>query len=390
MFSDIASKPPPPQQPQGSAGYSPFPPAPGYSGLGGSWMNNMSWSQQASRQGGVPQGAPDVAPPAQPPTSQAWNPNAWGVQSNLPNNGVPVAQNQVVPSSLPVEAQQAQGSNWQGWAGTQRSENPPAAWNQDQHNNAIEASKQMPPQQQQQQQPQQPQQPQQLGGMNLWNFRVQEGAADVNNSIWQTLYNNGVTVPQNMMASQQGMPNVWGGSQQQQQQVQAQQQQQQVQQQQQPQVQQQQVQQQQVQQQPANRMGYVQNTGALGPIASQAQQPNASNWQGNASNKMAMHQSGAWNAANAGQQHNVAPVSGESPMPASASPSPSTYAGAAASGLQSAPSPVTANTSNPMPPQLPPTEWKEYIVPETGEKYYHNARTGKSQWERPAELGLKW
>jgi len=30
-------------------------------------------------------------------------------------------------------------------------------------------------------------------------------------------------------------------------------------------------------------------------------------------------------------------------------------------------------------------EWKEYAVPETGEKYYLNVRTGKTQWERPTE-----
>ncbi len=63
-------------------------------------------------------------------------------------------------------------------------------------------------------------------------------------------------------------------------------------------------------------------------------------------------------------------------------PSPSTYAGAAASGLQSS--------------QAAPAgalEWKEYTLPETGQKYYHNTRTGKTQWERPNQVNLgvlKW
>ena len=31
-------------------------------------------------------------------------------------------------------------------------------------------------------------------------------------------------------------------------------------------------------------------------------------------------------------------------------------------------------------------DWREYTTPDTGEKYYHNCRTGVTQWDRPAEI----
>lgn len=65
---------------------------------------------------------------------------------------------------------------------------------------------------------------------------------------------------------------------------------------------------------------------------------------------------------------------------ANAAASPVSYAGAAASGLHGGGA-----------GQAPGHAWREYAVPETGEKYYHNTMTGTTQWERPAELGgLKW
>ena len=40
------------------------------------------------------------------------------------------------------------------------------------------------------------------------------------------------------------------------------------------------------------------------------------------------------------------------------------------------------------PPPAPPAsgDWREYKTPDTGEKYYHNCRTGVTQWDRP-EIG---
>ncbi len=80
------------------------------------------------------------------------------------------------------------------------------------------------------------------------------------------------------------------------------------------------------------------------------------------------------NVYNNGQQQQSTWAAGQhQQQPAGAeananSPLPPTYAGAAASGLQSG-------------PQM--SGWKEFAVPETGEKYYLNVRTGKTQWERP-------
>lgn len=31
-------------------------------------------------------------------------------------------------------------------------------------------------------------------------------------------------------------------------------------------------------------------------------------------------------------------------------------------------------------------DWREYTTQDTGEKYYHNCRTGVTQWDRPAEI----
>ena len=81
---------------------------------------------------------------------------------------------------------------------------------------------------------------------------------------------------------------------------------------------------------------------------------------------------------------------------------PQTYAARAASGLQDGPG--LGNQPSPqlgMPvPQMQPQQmwlpapvpfhsggWTEYIVKETGEKYYHNSRTQVTQWERPASWG---
>lgn len=133
---------------------------------------------------------------------------------------------------------------------------------------------------------------------------------------------------------------------------------------------------------------------AVGTGAQQQQPVDGShNWQDS------QHQQSAWVAASASSQPQpqqpqpVPPVSNSNVVvqqQQSASPSPSTYAGAAASGLQSSHSNNSQNTNVAPPPQpqmIQPVEWKEYVVPETGEKYYHNNRTGKTQWERPADLG---
>ena len=83
---------------------------------------------------------------------------------------------------------------------------------------------------------------------------------------------------------------------------------------------------------------------------------------------------------------------------------PQTYAARAASGLQDGPGlgnqpAPQMGMQVPQMPQMQPQPmrpapvpfhsggWTEYIVRETGEKYYHNSRTQVTQWERPPSWG---
>lgn len=48
--------------------------------------------------------------------------------------------------------------------------------------------------------------------------------------------------------------------------------------------------------------------------------------------------------------------------------------------------PAAAGPRAPQPTEAPPAHgWKEHVSAD-GKKYYHNARTGESVWERPAEM----
>jgi len=320
------------------------------------------------------------------------------------NNGMGNPPHPAVPEQpklqvqMEGQAQAPQAGNWQNWAGSEKEMNVHHTWNQEQNAAAVmDASKQMASQ----------------GGMNLWNFRVPEGNNVNNNSIWQNLYNNGMGSSQGVPDNTQNIQSAWAA------------------------------------QQPQN-VGKVGNPpmGSMAPVGSEAQQPQvAGNWRQSQENKQVMmtQQQSTWGAAptpapapavvgvggvgggGVGGQPPVAPaVSNNAVVAQNTSPSPSTYAGAAASGLQSSQQsssvsaggnvnvvplhlqhPQHSQQAQPQAPlaqpqqplaqsqqaqaQMPPmVEWKEYTVPETGEKYYHNMRTGKTQWERPAELGLKW
>jgi hypothetical protein len=282
----------------------------------------------------------------------------------------------------PQAQAQAGGQNWQNWAaaGAGSVVGDRTTWNQDQKaagatqaagaaNVAVDASKQM-------------------GGMgNLWNFEVPEAGNNVNNnSIWQNLYNNGMGNPAGSLQqqpgenTQQSMQSAWAAQQQ----------------------------------------------NAAAAVAQQHQPVDGNNWQNSQQQQpppqdgramQLSQQQSAWAAASASSQQQqqqqqpvVPPVSNSNVANvqqqqqqhnnnAASSPSPSTYAGAAASGLQSSHSTsnhqpqntVQVSVAPPPQPQMAsmvqPVEWKEYVAPETGEKYYHNNRTGKTQWERPADLG---
>ena len=371
----------------GSA-YSPFAPSSGYSGIGGgSWMNTMSWSQASQAQGGgggAPGGVPQhhqggqvPGPPPQPP----MQPSAWASHPQQQQQQGVAPPAHVHHQHQQVHHQQVMMNN--GMAKAQKPL-PPGNW-------GVGA-------------PTQPQAPPTSGGTNLWNFGAPEGsqapavalATSPNSgaSIWQNVYNSKVP-PGHAPVSQQ-MEEASGGGQRSMHQGQ-------------------QVGGWAAPQSQGHQGGFgVQGQSQaqmarMAPLGSEAPggmgmgmgmgaPPMAGGqWHGQGGPppgqmKPGMHlrmgtHPGAWapppgrdGVAGGGQLQ--AQQQQQQQQQQVASPSPSTYAGAAASGLQSS--------------QAAPAgavEWKEYTLPETGEKYYHNMRTGKTQWERPNQVNLgvlKW
>ena len=334
------------QQP--GSGYSNFPQSSGYSGIGSSWMNTVSWSQASQNQAGGAGVPPQQQRQQQVPIPgpQQQQSSAWGGQHQVRmQGGQGVSQgSQVHPqhpqqqqmpamhgamhahhqkARLPgVQGQFAQGpppGNWQNWAGA----------------GGAGATGGVPPEMTKQ--PPQGSASQSPPGMdtNLWNFRVPEGSGPAtstvanSSSIWQNVYS--------------GMPQ----------------------------------QQQQLQPPPGS---VPPGAGGWAAQPGQGQQPVTS------SAALVQRPGAVMSAARpiASQPSPISTTMGAPPMSQAqagahpSSPPPSTYAGAAASGLQQQPPPIQAVG------QQVPGEWKEYVAPETGEKYYYNVRTGKTQWNEPS------
>ncbi|QDZ20445.1 hypothetical protein HOP50_04g29620 [Chloropicon primus] len=349
---------PPPMQgqvPQGSgqqpgSGYSNFPQSSGYSGMGSSWMNTVSWSQASQNQAGgagVPPQQQRQQQQVPIPAPQQQQPSAWGGQHQVRmQGGQGVSQGSQMHPQHPQQQQMPamhggvahhQKARLPGGQGQFTQGPPPGNWQNWAGAGGAGVAGGVPPEMSKQQAPQGPAS-QSAPGMNtnLWNFRVPEGSGAAtstvanSSSIWQNVYS--------------GMPQ-----------------------------QQQQQQQQQVQPPPGSvppgAGGWAAQPGQGQQPAAPAQRPGAV-------------MSSARPIVN--QPSPIATTMGAPPMSQAqagshpSSPPPSTYAGAAASGLQQQSPPAQAVG------QRVPGEWKEYVAPETGEKYYYNVRTGKTQWNEPA------